>query len=118
MRLGSQTVTVVSRSENVSVLDEYGHPEIIETQFDVSGCLFRSLIPAYRGDKKVTELGELTIDQWRLTAPPDPAVLAAKANDEIIVNGRRFHIVVGPRLFYNLRGQVFKVTVMCEDRNG
>jgi hypothetical protein len=118
MRLGSQTATFVSKSENVNVLDDYGHPAIVETSTDVPGCLFRSMIPAYRGDKKVTELGELTIDQWRLTAPPDPAVLAAKANDEIIVNGRRFHIVVGPRLFYNLRGDVFKVTVMCEDRNG
>lgn len=118
MRFGSQIATFVSKSEDVNTLDDYGHPEIVETLTDVPGCLFRSIIPAYRGDKKVTELGELTIDQWRLTAPPAPAVLAAKANDEIIVNGRRFHIVVGPRLFYNLRGQVFKVTVMCEDRNG
>lgn len=118
MRFGSQTVTFVSRSENVSILDDYGHPQIIETQAEVSGCLFRSLIPAYRGDKKVNELGELTIDQWRLTAPPHPAVLAAKATDKVIVNGRTFHIVVGPRLFYTLGGRVFKVTVMCEDRDG
>lgn len=118
MRLGGQTVSIVSKSENTSILDDYGHPAIVSTSTDVPGCLFRSIIPAYRGDKKVTELGNLTIDQWRLTAPPHPAILAAKANDEVVVSGRTFHIVVGPRLFYNLRGDVFKVTVMCEDRNG
>ena len=118
MRFGGQVATFVSRSENVNNLDDYGHPEIVETPTDVPGCLFRSLIPAYRGDKKVTEYGELTIDQWRLTAPPVAAVLNAKATDKVIVNGRTYHIVVGPRLFYNLRGDVFKVTVMCEDRNG
>lgn len=118
MRFGGQTLTFVSITEDVSTLDEYGKPLEVRTGTDVSGCHFRSLIPTYRGDHKVTDKGELTINQWRATCPPVAAVLNAKPTDEVIFNGETFHIIVGPRLFYTLGNRLFKVTVMCENRGG
>ena len=118
IRLGGQTLSFVSVTEDVNTLDDYGKPLQVRTTVDVPGCHFRSLIPTYRGDSKVTEQGKLTIDQWKATCPPVDAVLNATANDEVVFNGQTFHIIVGPRLFYTLGGRLFKITVMCEKRGG
>lgn len=109
-------MTFVSVCEDVTQLDRYKKPLRVKTETDVRGCLFRSVIPTYR-DEKVVGPSDLVIDEWRCTAPPAPAVLNAKAKDEVIVNGVTYQIQVGPRVFYDLRGRPFKVTLICQERS-
>lgn len=115
-RFGGQTVTFVSVNSDVTDLDRYLKPKPDRTQrTDVPGCLFRSVIPTYR-DEKLETPTDLVIDEWRCTAPPAPAVLNAKAKDEVIFNGITYQIQVGPRIFFDLGGRPFKVTLICQER--
>lgn len=117
MRFGGQTVTFVSISKDVTELDPFGKPRTVRTETVVKGCLFRAMDPTYR-DEKVTEMGNTTVNQWKCTAPPLPAVMNAKADDEVIVDGVTYQIQVGARPYYLLNGRAFKCTVMCQTRSG
>jgi hypothetical protein len=117
MRFGGQTVTFVSVTEDVTQLDRYKKPRRVLTNTDVPGCLFRAMDPTFR-DEKVDKLGNLVISQWKCTAPPVPAVLNCKPNDQVIVNGVTYEIQVGARVYYTLQGTPFKCTVICQTRSG
>jgi hypothetical protein len=86
----------------------------VRVSTDVPGCRFRPL-PA---TETVDETGDVVVDPWKATCPPVPAVLAAKANDEVVADGVRYQIVGMPRAFAGTNAAPFKVTVVCERRGG
>lgn len=111
---GRQTLTFVTVTENLAVRDTYNKPAEVRTETLVPGCRFRPL-PATETTKDGTQVVR---DQWKATCPPVPAVVAAKSRDEITVNGVAYQIVGGPRVFVDLAGTPFKVTVVCERQDG
>ncbi len=114
MRFGKTVLTFVSVTEDLNDLDEYGHPARVRTETDVPGCRFRPL-PA---TEKITDTGDVVTDPWKATCPPLAAVVNAKARDEIKVDGVTYQITGGPRVFVDLGGQQFKVTVLAQKITG
>jgi hypothetical protein len=56
----------------------------------------------------------ITTDWWESTCPPWPAALAAKASDNITVNGVVYRILGDARPFNDIAGKIFKVTLLSE----
>ncbi|SCX15327.1 hypothetical protein SAMN02799620_02037 [Mycolicibacterium fluoranthenivorans] len=108
VKFGRTTITFVSVTQDLTALDRYKKPAKLRTGTDVPGCRFRPL-PA---TETVDETGDKVADPWKATCPPVPAVLAAKANDEVVVDGVTYQIDGLPRVFNNATGP-FKVTVTC-----
>jgi hypothetical protein len=87
---------------------------------DVYGCRHRPMSPSGQGSREArneqqTEVNvAVATNWWQTTAPPDPAVLAAKAADVIRVNGALFQIIGGIQVFPDGNGQPFKVTILSE----
>lgn len=109
---GRTAITFVSVTDGP--LDRYNEPAKIRTTIDVPGCRFRPL-PA---SERIDNVGDVVTDPWRATCPPLPAVVAAKAEDELIVAGVTYQIVGGPRIFEDLSGKPFKVTVIAQRNTG
>ncbi|SDD58906.1 hypothetical protein SAMN04488581_2607 [Mycolicibacterium neoaurum] len=116
---GGQTVGFVSTIDGAP--DRNNMPVQTHTVDLVSGVHFRPL----RLSEKVG-LADVATELWKLTAPPNPAVLAAEASGQIVYDGTDspafdednpsnvFQIVGGVQPFTDLRGQVVKVTVLCQ----
>lgn len=111
---GKTVLTFVSVTEDLNDLDPYGHPAQVTTETDVPGCRWRPL-PA---TETVNQMGDVVTNPWRATCPPAPAVINAKARDEIVVDGAVYKITGGPRVFADLAGMPFKVTVVCQRVTG
>lgn len=111
---GADTLTFVMVAEDLDDRDVLGNPAQVRTEVQVPGCRFRPL-PATE-----TRTDETTVvkDQWKATCPPHAAVLAAKSQDEIKVDGVTLQIVGGPRVFSDKTGAPFKVSVICERVDG
>ncbi|MGJ6124697.1 hypothetical protein QN239_19200 [Mycolicibacterium sp. Y3] len=109
---GRQTITFVSVTEDVTVLDRLKKPAQVRVSMDVAGCHWRPLAAT----DTISETGDVVTDPWKATCPPLPAVLAAKAKDEVVVGGVTYQIVGGPRVFDNANGP-FKCTVICERKD-
>jgi hypothetical protein len=112
--LGNQTVIVVTVAEDPDSRDRYNSPNLVRTEQPVQRCRFRPL----SADETIDETGDRTRELWRLTAPPVPAVINAKANDELKVGGVTYQIVGGVRVYGDLHGRPFKCTVICERQSG
>lgn len=56
----------------------------------------------------------ITTDWWQTTCPPAAAALAAKASDNITVNGVIYRIISDARPFEDITGTPFKVTFLSE----
>jgi hypothetical protein len=56
----------------------------------------------------------ITTDWWESTCPATPAALAAKASDNITVNGVVYRILGDARPFDDISGKPFKVTFLSE----
>jgi hypothetical protein len=105
---GGDTVTFVTITDGVK--DRLGIPAKVRTEVAVTGCRFRS----WFFEEKVT-LTDIATQMWKCTAPPDPAVLAAEAIDEVKHAGITYDIVGGVKLFpYAESDQIYKVTVLCK----
>lgn len=117
MNFGQQVITHVSLGQDATHLDRYGKPTLTRTQTVITGCLFRAMNPSYR-DEKVDTLGDITINQWKCTAPPVAALVNCKANDQVIFNGVTYEVQVGPRVYYTRQGIPYKVTLICQLRGG
>lgn len=111
---GKQTITFVTVTEDTSVLDAYGKPALIRTPTDVTGCHFRPL-PA---TQTITDNGQIVTNPWRATCPPDAAAINAKTRDELVVDGVTYKIVGGPRVFGDLDGRPFKVSIVVQRITG
>jgi hypothetical protein len=106
IKFGNQTAIVVSITEDTSgTTDRYGHPDEIRTETPVPGVRCRPLPATEKQDT-----GDVVTDPWKLTAPPVPAIVNAKAGDEIRVDGNTFQLTGLPRVFNDRRGP-HKVTV-------
>lgn len=110
MIFGATTVTFITLVENPAVRDRYNNPTTTEVRSPVGGCRFRPLTAQERTQEGFTEVE----DPWRCTAPPDSTVLAAKANGLVEVNGVKYQIHGGPRVFDSFGGGPFKVTIICK----
>lgn len=111
MSFGRQTVIFVTISEDPDSRDRYNQPQKVRTEVPVAGCRFRPLT-----FREKLELGDIATEVWRCTAPPHPAVMGAKAIDEVIVDGVTYQIIGGARTFADMVGRPFKITVQCEKR--
>lgn len=112
---GGDTLTfVLTVGEDLNDRDVLGNPAQIRTEVQVPGCRFRPL-PATETRQDGTEVVR---DQWKATCPPHAAVLAAKSQDEIKVDGVTLQIVGGPRVFDDMAGRPYKVSVVCERLTG
>lgn len=118
MRLGGQTVMLVTVTDNPAVRDRYNKPEQVETETPIRGCRFRPLTA-----EEKTNLGtsnelrgdvDVITDPWRCTAPPHPALLNAGVGDVVKCNGETYQIIGLPRTFPDYRGRNFKVTVLVD----
>lgn len=90
------------------------------TPSTVPGCRHRPFREATRGGAGAAraEYPEVGIgigtNWWQSTCPPWPAVLAAKASDNITVDGDTYRILGDARPFRDITGRVFKVTFLSE----
>lgn len=109
---GKTTIKFVSVTEDPTVLDRYKKPAKVRVSTDVPGCHWRPL-PA---TETISETGDVVTDPWKATCPPVSAVLAAKAGDEVVVDGVTYQIDGLPRAFNNTAGP-FKVTVIAKRVN-
>ena len=108
MSFGNQIVYFVSVTEDLNNRDRYGNPARVRTETPVTGCHFRPLT-----GKEKLEYGDIGIDPWKCTAPPDPAALAATVNSELKVDGVTYQVTLGSRPFQDFN-KLFKVTIICE----
>lgn len=118
MRLGGQTVAFVTVTEDLNDRDEYNNPKLVRTSVPVRGCRFRPLTAKEEVDAASVSVGEQVTDPWRCTAPPVPAVLNATSRDEVVVDGVTYKIMGGPRVFPGPLGRPFKVTIICQRKDG
>jgi hypothetical protein len=114
---GKDVVTFLSENQT-GARGSLGTKEMAETRTDVKGCHHRPFRASGRGSGPVRaeypEVGTgVATEWWQSTCPPDPAALAAKANDFIEVNGERYKIVGESRPF-NDGTKPFKVTILSE----
>lgn len=111
-KFGNQTVTFVKVSEVTATRNRYNEPSTTTTSTDVPGCLFRPLKfkeqPLLRVDK--------VTNRWRCTAPPADAVLNTTASDEVIVNGITYQMEGDVEVYYDLSGNPFKCSFICEQQ--
>lgn len=93
-------------------------------QTNVGGCRFRPL----RADETEGQV-DISSEAWKCTAPPDAAVLAATAIDELVYDGtddpqrgendRNVYQIDGGILpFTDETGSVYKVTVIAIKKTG
>lgn len=107
MTFGSQTVTFVTVTDGV--LDRLGIAAKVRTEVAVPGCRFRPL-----STEEQVGLTDAATQVWKGTCPPNAAVLAAKAIDEVKVSGVTYQIVGGVKPYTDFSNAVHKVTVMCQ----
>lgn len=110
MRFGRQVVTFIKITEDPDQRDEDNNPLIVRTETPVPGCRFRPL----KAEEKVALGIDLATDPWQATCPPMSAVKAASAGDEVKVDGVTYQITGGVRVFADMAGKPFKVTVLAE----
>jgi hypothetical protein len=109
---GDQTLTFVAITDGA--LDRLGIPTQVRTEVVVTGCRFRPL-----NFEETVNLTNLSTEVWKGTVPPHPAVLSAKAIDEVKHNGDTYQIVGGIKPYTSYgSNQVYKVTVMCQKQVG
>ena len=110
---GGQTAIVVAKAFNNTTRDRYNRPLEVLAEFEVPGCRFRPM-----DYQELIDLGDVTTQKWRLTAPPVAAILDASAIDEIKVDGVSYQVVGGIKPFPDMNGSLYKVTIICERRDG
>lgn len=109
---GNHTVLFVSFSDGArGALGTYTQVETVET---VHGCRHRPLTFKETAEYDV----DVATEVWKTTAPPLPAVLNAKADGELRVNGIAYRVIGGPRPHADANGRPFKVTLISERKAG
>lgn len=111
MSFGATTVTFVAVTKSGEP-GELGLRSKTKTGVDVEGCHFRPFSATETPPTRAaTEL-------WKITAPPDPAALAAKPTGQIKVDGITY-LIEGPvQPKRDLDGRVHHVTIMCKRQVG
>lgn len=108
MSFGSQTVSFVTVT-GTGVFDDLGYETTTESEVAVAGCRHRPL-----SAKEATEaLGDVSIQIWKTTAPPEAAAIAAKSTGTFKEGNKTFHILGGAQPFEDF-SDPFKVTILSE----
>lgn len=120
MSFGGQSVTFVSYSDTGSpgALGTYTQAETTTT---APGCRHRPLTFNETAEYDIdiaTELWRTTIPVGEYSTSLRDAVLSAKANDSIRVDGVEYKIIGGVRHHVDLNGAPFKVTVISKKQSG
>lgn len=113
MIFGGQTVTFVSYADS-GVANALGTYTQAETTTDVKNCRHRPLAFKETAQYDV----DVATEMWKTTAPPEDAVLAARANDVIRVDGVTYQIIGGPRHHRDMDGSPYKVTIISKLQSG
>lgn len=113
VEFGGQTVVFVSVAES-GAPGYLGVKAKARVETPVSGCRFRSVQVTESADGE-TNTAE---GQWKCTAPPVAAVLAAKSSDEVKVAGVTYQIVGPVQPKRTMDGRLHHVTVMCKRQAG
>lgn len=105
---GDDTVIFVTITDGAK--DRYGIPAVVRTPVTVTNCRFRPL-----SVDETVALTDVVTEMWRCTAPPHPAVLAAKSIDEVKHNGITYQLHGSVKPYPEPDSTVIhKVTVMCK----
>lgn len=113
MIFGGQTVTFVSFVDSGSpgALGTYVQAE---TSVDVTNCRHRPMTFKETAEYDI----DVATEMWKTTAPPVAAVVNAKADGVIRVDGVTYRIVGGPRCFTDMSGRPYKVTIISQKVSG
>jgi hypothetical protein len=118
---GSDTVTVVSETQ--TGIDGVGAGILTTTSTAVKNCRHRPLkTESARGagmarQQEATQIGvAVATEWWETTAPPVPAILAAKPSDSLLVNGIKYQIISGIKTFRDPMGNPIKVSILSEEQ--
>lgn len=110
---GRQTVTFEAVNRGATG-DSLGVKPELPVDVPVPGCRHRPL----KADETPEYLLNMATQIWKTTAPPTPAVLGAKMNSRLKVDGVPYQIVGGPMPFADPWGQPFKVTIFSKVQVG
>ncbi|APE14143.1 hypothetical protein BOH72_01775 [Mycobacterium sp. WY10] len=110
---GGQTVTFVAY-EDTGTPGALGTYTQAETTTEVTGCRHRPLPFSETPEGDI----DVATQMWKTTAPPDPAVLDAKPNGVLRVDGVEYQIIGGPGVFPDPAGQPIKVTLISKRMSG
>lgn len=113
MIFGGQTVTFVSFQDSGSA-GALGTYTQTETAVDVSNCRHRPMTFKETAQYDV----DIATEVWKTTAPPVDAVMNAKADGVIRVDGVNYSIIGGPRCFTDMSGRPYKVTIISQKASG
>lgn len=122
MTLGGQTVALVAIASTGSP-GYLGLKAASRTKTVVSGVHFRPFKTEETPDAET----DVATEVWKLTAPPEAAVLAAKSTGELLYDGtsdpadveaNRFSIIGPVQPKSDLSGVVDHVTIMCKRQVG
>lgn len=120
MSFGGQTVTFVSFADSGSP-GSLGTYTQVETTTSVTGCRHRPLTFEETAEFDVdiaTELWRTTIPVGEYSPTLRATVLAAKANDDIRVDGVSYKIIGGVRHHVDMDGNPFKATIISKKQSG
>lgn len=116
---GQQVVRVLSVAPTGD-RGSLGTREMSRTGTDVPGCRHRPLrsVGSTGGGLARAEYPEpgvgVATEWWQTTAPPHPAILAAKAADYLEVDGETFKIIGDVMPYTDFTGKVVKVSFLSE----
>lgn len=110
---GNQTVGFVTQTQT-GTPGSLGEMPTDPTTVDVPGCRHRPLSVAETPDVLI----DIATQVWKTTAPPVDAVVNAKANGQLTVDGKTYQIVGGPQVFPDAEGNAFKVTLLSQVQVG
>ncbi len=120
MSFGGQTITFVSYTDS-GTAGALGTYQQTETLTAATGCRHRPLTFAETAEYDVdisTELWKSTIPVGEYSVTLRSAILAAKANDEIRVDGIKYKIIGGVKHHVDMDGQPYKATVISKRHEG
>lgn len=113
MEFGVQTITLVERVE--SAPDRLGNVRYTEVEYEVPGCRHRPLTAQEQTSYGFQDI--LTVRVWKTTAPPLAAVLKAKPDWLIRVDGVDSKIIDGPKVFTdNTSERPYYASILSERR--
>ena len=114
MKLGNDTVTVVTITEDTDDRDRYNAPALVRTETAVRGCHVRPM-----PSREVTSDGATTASEgFKVSAPPVPAVVAVEPGDEILFRGEVFAVVGGVRPHTDFANRASHITIFIERQLG
>lgn len=108
MSFGGQSVGFVTVTRGT--LGYMGLARETRTTTTVSGCRFRPLVSSETPESETDVAAEV----WKCTAPPETAVLNARPDGEVVVNGVTYRIVGQVQPKYDMDGTVHHVTITCK----